>query len=307
MMSNQVALLDDAKVFVEAQQEAFELALSTDKLTFAQESHYVMQSLQKNQYLMSIAQKDTAQFQAAILNIAAIGISLNPLKKHAYLVPRDGCVCLDVSYMGMIHVATESGGIDFLEAHAVYESDKFELHGVGDKPTHNRNPFCKNRGEIVGFYSVVKLKNGDYLVEVMSADEVNYVRDKYSQSYKSHINSNGRKKSPWVDHYEGMGRKTVIRRHSKTWPSALRTERVEALISNDEQDYYIPDSNEEIDITPAPQEKLQELMILLEQCGKDLDKAIGYASQHFNRDVGNAENLQLHEIEFLIDVMRGQS
>lgn len=306
-MSNNLSPIDDAKIFIDAQKEAFELALSTDKVAFAQESHYVLQALQKNQYLMSIAQKDTAQFQAAILNIAAIGISLNPLKKHAYLVPRDGCVCLDVSYMGMIHVATESGGVEFLEAHAVYESDKFILHGVGEKPTHDRDPFCKNRGEIIGFYSVVKLKNGDYLAETMSVDEVNYVRDKYSQSYKSHISSSGRKKSPWVDHYEEMGKKTVIRRHSKTWPSTIRTERVDALISNDEQDYYIPDGNEEIDITPAPQEKLQELMILLEQRGKNLDKAISYASQHFNRDVGSAENLQIHEIEFLINVMRGQS
>jgi len=308
-MSNHLEILSSAESFLSEQQESFELALSTDKIKFAQEMHYVMQALRNSKYLAALAWEHPEQFKAAVLNVSAIGISLNPQKKHAYLIPRDNKVCLDISYMGMIHVATESGALEYLEAHPVYESESsdFFLRGVGEKPAHNRNPFCRDRGEVIGFYCVAKLKSGDYLTEAMSADEVNSVRDKYSQSYKAYRESGGKKKSPWVDNYVEMGKKTVIRRARKTWPSAVLTERVEALISNDEQDYYIPDDSEEIDITPAPQEKLQELMILLEQRGKDLDKAIGYASQHFNRNIESADNLQVHEIEFLINVMRGQS
>jgi recombination protein RecT len=37
--------------------------------------------------------------------VAAIGITLNPASKLAYLVPRDGMVCLDISYMGLLHRA----------------------------------------------------------------------------------------------------------------------------------------------------------------------------------------------------------
>jgi recombination protein RecT len=43
----------------------------------------------------------------------------------AYLVPRDGKVCLDISYMGMMHLAQQCGAIQWGQAVLVREGDQF--------------------------------------------------------------------------------------------------------------------------------------------------------------------------------------
>ena len=49
--------------------------------------------------------------QNASINVVAIGITLNPASKLAYLVSRDGMICLDTSYMGLHHLAQSAGSI----------------------------------------------------------------------------------------------------------------------------------------------------------------------------------------------------
>ncbi|MGP0745242.1 recombinase RecT, partial [Escherichia coli] len=88
------------------------------------------------------------------INVAAIGITLNPASKLAYLVPRDGMVCLDISYMGLLHIAMESGVISWGQAKLVHANDTYESNGLDKAPTHKYNAFG-DRGDIVGVYCTV--------------------------------------------------------------------------------------------------------------------------------------------------------
>ena len=46
------------------------------------------------------------------------------------------------------------------------------IRPVQHVPVHHRDPFAKDRGEIVGGYCVAKLAAGDYLTETMTLDEL---------------------------------------------------------------------------------------------------------------------------------------
>jgi recombination protein RecT len=160
----------------------------------------------------------------AVKNVAAIGISLNPAKKQAYLVPRDGRINLDISYMGLLDIAVASGSIMWGQAKLVHEQDTFELNGFDKPPIHQFKPFSKDRGEIIGVYVVVKTHSGDFLTETMALDEVNAIRDRTS-AWKAWLKD--KKSCPWVTDPGEMIKKTVIKRAYKTWP---KTDRLDQAI-----------------------------------------------------------------------------
>ncbi len=175
------------------------------------ERNYAIQLLYKNDMAIKTAQNNPVSVQNAILNLSSIGISLNPALKHAYLVPRDGAICLDVSYMGLMHLAQEIGSIVWGQAKIVYANDTYENQGLDKQPLHKYNAFG-DRGEKVGVYCVVRLPNGDYLTEEMSAEDVLKVRNT-SKSKNSNY-------SPWNTFEEEMWRKSCVKRASKYWPKS---------------------------------------------------------------------------------------
>lgn len=196
-------------------QVQFENVLSDKSLNFEREAGFAIQVLGANDYAMKTAMGNRQSVINAVVNVAAIGISLNPAKKQAYLVPRDGRICLDISYMGLLDLAIQSGSILWGQAELVHESDGFELNGFDKPPTHKRNPFAKDRGAIVGAYVVVKTRDGDYLTTTMPIDDIYDIRNR-SSAWKS-----GRS-CPWKTDEGEMVKKTVIKRAYKLWPKTDR-------------------------------------------------------------------------------------
>lgn len=199
--------------FVQQQEQLFAPAVTDSAVTWQKESQFAIQLFQANDFLAKTALNNPTSAQNAIINVAAIGISLNPAMKHAYLVPRKGNVCLDISYMGLMHLAMESGSILWGQAVIVHEKDDFKLTGLGNLPEHNYSPFG-DRGQIVGAYCTVKTAQGDYLTECMSIDEIYSIRNR-SESYK-------RNSGPWVTDAGEMIKKTVVKRANKYWPKVER-------------------------------------------------------------------------------------
>lgn len=214
---NQIVTIEDS---VYGTQETFASVLSDRSISFEREAEFALQTLHGNDYAMKIAMQNRASVIAAVVNIAAIGISLNPAKKQAYLVPRDGKICLDISYMGLMDLAIDSGSVRWGQAELVYESDLFELVGVDKEPVHKRAPFARDRGDVVGVYVVVKTADGDYLTDTMSREEIDGIMNR-SQSVKSG------KSSPWKTDWGEMAKKTVVKRAYKYWP---KTERLDTAI-----------------------------------------------------------------------------
>jgi len=213
---------------------AFE-SVSVDKgIVFAREAEFAIQALCASDYAIKIARENPQSVRNAVTNIAAIGISLNPAKKQAYLVPRKGAICLVISYMGLLDLAIQSGSIMWGHAELVFAVDSFTMHGFDQAPTHNRNPFLKDRGGLVGVYVVVKTRDGDYLTETMTIEDVFAIRDR-SDAWKAY-QKDASKTCPWVTDEGEMVKKTVIKRAYKTWPKSDRLDKAVHMLNTDAQE-----------------------------------------------------------------------
>lgn len=167
----------------------------------------------------------------AVVACSQLGLEPNTPLGLAYLVPfntkdkKTGKFIKDVQvipgYRGLIDLARRSGQIESISAHAVHEYDEFEFcYGLEEKLVHKPDMLRADRGEILCFYAVAKLKGGGHVFEVMSKLQVDDIRDN-SEGYKSSKKYNSLDRNPWHTHYEEMGRKTVIRRLSKYLPMSI--------------------------------------------------------------------------------------
>ena len=216
-----------------ALREPFMAALSDQSINFDAEAGYAVQLLMASDFAMKIARSNPQSVRNAVTNIAAMGISLNPAKKLAYLVPRDGRICLDISYMGLIQIAVDSQSIRWGQARLVHAADVFELNGIDQQPTHRCKPFDPNRGDVVGVYSVAKTLAGDFITETMPIAAVFDVRDR-SAAWKAWLAN--KKKCPWVTDEGEMTRKTVIKRAYKYWPKSDRLDRAIDMLNTQNEE-----------------------------------------------------------------------
>lgn len=193
-------------------------------LTFSVEQGFALQHLKSNSYLDRAAHSQPDSLLQAMANCAAVGLSLNPAEKLAYLIPRnvkDGNkyvtrVFYEPSYIGMIRLATNTGSIEWVQSAIVNTGDTFTLRGVSEEPQHERDPFAASEG-IKGAYCVAKTKSGDFLTTVMSYDEICGIRDR-SESWKAYQAGKAKSGGPWESDFGEQAKKTVIRRAFKTWP-----------------------------------------------------------------------------------------
>lgn len=236
--------------FVKQQEPLFVGAVTDQSVTWAKESQFAIQCFQRNDYLAKTALSNPTSAQNAIINVAAIGITLNPASKLAYLVPRDGMVCLDISYMGLLHLAQSTGSIKWGQCKLVYSNDTYESNGLDTAPTHKYNAFG-DRGDVVGGYCTVKTADGDYLTEEMSLAEI-----------KSTEATSKAKNGPWKNFWEEMARKTIVKRASKYWPRAERLDNAIHVINEDEGVFQEPvmQHKSEEDIREDERRRQQEVI-----------------------------------------------
>lgn len=258
-MSNALAIVTGA---IQEARDDFSRVLVDRSISFERESGFAIQILQNNDFAMKVAMGSKQSLIAAVTNIAAIGISLNPARKQAYLVPRGGKICLDISYVGLLDIAIASGSILWGQAELVRENDAFRKVGMDKQPVHEFEPFAKSRGEIVGVYVVVKLHNGDYLTTTMDIDEVHSIRDR-SESWKR--NGGG----PWKTDEGEMIKKTVIRRAYKLWP---KTERLDSAM-----DQMTANGDRLIDVNDKPDNWVDVAPMIADALATRTDaEALGY-------------------------------
>lgn len=181
----------------------------------------VMTECRKNPKLMDC---EPVSFLGAVIQASQLGLEPGGVLGHCYLIPfenrRKGVaeVQFIVGYRGMIDLARRSGQIISLSARTVYENDDFTYcYGLTEDIKHI--PATTNRGKMVAVYAVARLKDGGTQFEVMSREEIEEVRDG-SSGYKYAV-SKGRTDNPWIEAFEEMAKKTVIRRLFKYLPVSI--------------------------------------------------------------------------------------
>lgn len=181
------------------------LLVGVDKETFLKEASFAMQAITKNDLLASCSK---VSIQASVYNLALTGLTLNPALEYAYLVPRGKKCILDISYRGMVKIATDSGGIKTVHGKGIYEKDFFEAQEGSDPYIKHAPLYFEDRGEMIGAYVVATIADGTKKHHIMSKAEIKKVEKKSPMAGKG----------PWKDWTEEMWIKTVIKRARKLWP-----------------------------------------------------------------------------------------
>lgn len=208
-----------------ALRENFQLVAVDRGVNFDKEAGFAIQLLSASDFAMKAAMNNRQAVADAVTNVAAIGISLNPAKKQAYLVPRKNKICLDISYIGLIDLAIATSSILWAQANVVREHDNFIVNGFDKPPTHAHDPFAgaAARGPIKGAYVVVKTPDGEYLTHTMDIASIYAIRDR-SEAWKA--GGSG----PWKSDEGEMIKKTVVKQAYKYWPKTDRSGRVDEAI-----------------------------------------------------------------------------
>lgn len=261
---------------------------SDESITWEKEKQFAIQAFAGNEFLEKTARNNSVSLQNAIINVASIGISLNPANKHAYLVPRDGKICLDISYMGLLHLAMESGSILWGQCKLVCSNDTYSSNGLDKAPTHNYNPFSTDRGEVIGAYCTVKTLSGDFLTDEMSKAEIVLIQ-----------NTSKAKNGPWKTHWNEMARKTVVKRAAKYWPTVSRLNNAIEHLNTEGGEGFV---NSEKDITPAPIENYEIKLAALFD-GRDEKLYLPWLSKNLKREILSLEDLNDQEAAKVINSM----
>lgn len=192
-----------------------EIASRSKLVTWAEESQFAIQAIQKND---ALAKCSIHTVHNAVINVAAVGLTLNPALGYAYLVPESGECNLKVSFKGLLKIATDSGSILWAKAEVVKSNDQFTYCGPCDLPRHEMNAFG-DRGATIGAYCIAKTHQGDYLVDIMGMEDINKIKNA------------AKTKNVWTAWPDEMIKKAIIKRASKQWPKTDRDDRLERAIA----------------------------------------------------------------------------
>lgn len=223
-MSNQLVI---TKERMETIKSSFLEQSGLSESDFKREVSFSIQLSQANPFLNQCTKESALK---AVLNVAQTGLSLNPIKKEAYLVPRYNSrdrvyeVCLDPSYIGLMKLVTDAGVVKSMNVQLIYQGDQVEIDLSDDsQPVKKHTPYflCGNeKGDIMGVYSIAVLDDGSKHVEIMGREDVLAIRAR-SESYKAYIDPNKKVKSAvWVTDEGEMFRKTIVKRHCKYLPKS---------------------------------------------------------------------------------------
>lgn len=173
-------------------------------------SRIAMTSVRNNPKLQSC---DPMSFLAALMQSAQLGLEPNTPLGQAYLIPYGKEAQFQLGYQGMLTLAYRTGEYQSIYAHGVYINDTFEYeYGLNEKLIHI--PATDPQGEPVYYYAVYKLQNGGHGFVVMSREQLDKHKNKYSQSARS-------KHSPWNTDFDSMAKKTALKQLLKYAPKSV--------------------------------------------------------------------------------------
>jgi phage RecT family recombinase len=208
------------------------------------EISFAIQSVNRSAQLQKCSKESILQ---AVLNVANVGLTLNPAAKEAYLIPRYSSisraleVSLDPSYIGLVKLLTDTGSVKAMVCQIVYAGDQFDVDLANNLSpvVHRPQLSSAQRGNVVGVYALATLSDNTRQVEWMDLAEIEGIRDR-SETYKAF--KNGKIQScTWASDFGEMARKTVIKRIYKYLPRTEKAKNLDQAIDLDNEDYRASD------------------------------------------------------------------
>jgi recombination protein RecT len=164
---------------------------------------------------------DSASVLGALMNCAQLGLRPGVLG-HAWVLPfyssKDRCyhAQLVIGYQGLVDLAHRTGQVASLIAREVHANDHFDVdYGLADSLVHK--PLMHgDRGPVIAYYAIVKYKGGGHSFIVASREDVEKHRDRLASAK----NREGKIFGPWVDDFDSMALKTMVRMLAKWMPKS---------------------------------------------------------------------------------------
>jgi len=214
-MANIVEKNKTVPIFELKANEAKQMFLSiAPETVWKREIGFALQILRSN--ADAFAKCDPESIKYAVFNVAATGTTLSPVRKEAYLIPRNikgklRC-CLDFDYKGLIKIATDTGSVQDMDATVVHEMDEF-YYEMGLNPVLKHIPSLDpDPGEMTFVYAIAVLFNGLKKFIVLNRADVEKARQK----------SSAPDSDMWKNFYDEACRKTAIKKLSKMLPRSDR-------------------------------------------------------------------------------------
>lgn len=153
---------------------------------------------------------------------------------HAWILPfwdsktRGQKAQLIIGYKGYVELGHRSEQIASLHSRIVYSNDQFEVeYGAAEDKWVHRPNLDGPRGDARLFYAVGRLANGGYsLTDPMTVADMEEHRDKFAMAKTRE----GKIIGPWSDHFDAMGKKTMLLRLMALMPKSTEIQRA---IDND--------------------------------------------------------------------------
>lgn len=233
------------------------------EMKWAVEKRFALETIARNDELLRCNPRTIV---SALISLATMGLSLDPNRKHAYLVPRalkrgQTPTCLPCpSYMGLEYLAHQAGGIASIQSNVVRENDVFE-HGLDRNGPYVEHQIRRSdRGEVTHAYTMTFLENGQRQLEVMDRYELDACR--------AAATHNGKVPPSWKFWETEMMKKCVSRRASKHWPisSARLSRAIEQMDKAEPMDVSNPTG------LLASNKQVNEIKALIKELGMDVEK-----------------------------------
>lgn len=172
----------------------------------------------------------------ATMQCAQLGLEPGPMGL-AYIIPYGDEATFQIGYKGLLNLIWRSELIASVQSEVVREGDEF-AYSNGIPPELRHVPAQGERGEVTHVYAVIGTKSGGWVHRVMTRDEVEEHRKRFSKA----------KSGPWFTDWDEMACKTVLKRTGKRAPVSTETQTVIAL--DDKAELGIP---QELELTLPPE------------------------------------------------------
>lgn len=198
-------------------------------------------SIVKNNH--SLANVDPKTVVGAAMQAAVLDLPVEQNLGYAYIIPFKREAQFQIGYKGFIQLAIRSGQYRKLTTNKVFEGEIVAYDKFNDEITRGEAISDK----VIGYIAYLRLNNGFEKYYYMTVDEIKEHAKAYSQSFRQG-------KGVWIDNFDVMAEKTVLKLLLKkygvvsiTMQRAIDLDQAVIKENGEEQEVHYADNELEVD------------------------------------------------------------
>lgn len=199
-----------------------------------------------------LSQAEPMTIIASALKAATMDLPIDKNLGYAYVVPfnrsekvgnkwvKHNEAQFILGYKGYIQLAQRSGQYKALNALAIYDGQLIDWNPLTEEFTFDYK--SKVSDEVIGYVGFFELLNGFKKTVYWTKQEIESHRIKNAKGYDK-----GKLSGAWVDNYDSMAIKTVLRNMLSKW--GLLSVEMQSAITSDEKVFRVDENNDLIEET----------------------------------------------------------